>query len=168
MSLGLAVDLAKIGWNQGDDLYAYMDHRLAAGIEYLAAQTQSVEGLPWTNYMYGTNGYYYTDGRAWLMTGPALGAQMRPYWGTVIGIYEGVKGKEKRRERGYGHICFKCRDNGHHSSLRVWNVQPCKLADHSKNPCYEYPEKYGAFYLMFHQQCGYERTGNCENNSCAH
>ena len=26
------------------------------------------------------------------MTGPALGAQMRPYWGTVIGIYEGVKG----------------------------------------------------------------------------
>lgn len=92
MSLGLAVDLAKIGWNQGDDLFAYMDHRLASGIEYLAAQTQSVEGLPWTNYMYGTNGVYYTDGRAWLMTGPALGAQMRPYWGTVIGIYEGVKG----------------------------------------------------------------------------
>ena len=26
------------------------------------------------------------------MTAPALGAQMRPYWGTVIGIYEGVKG----------------------------------------------------------------------------
>ena len=26
------------------------------------------------------------------MTEPALGAQMRPYWGTVIGIYEGVKG----------------------------------------------------------------------------
>ena len=92
MSLGLAVDLAKIGWNQGDDLFAYMDHRLASGIEYLAAQTQSVEGLPWTDYMYGTNGFYYTDGRAWLMTGPALGAQMRPYWGTVIGIYEGVKG----------------------------------------------------------------------------
>lgn len=92
MSLGLAVDIAKVAWNQGDDLFAYMDHRLAAGIEYLAAQTQSVEGLPWTDYMYGTNGYFYTDGRAWLMTGPALGAQMRPYWGTVIGIYEGVKG----------------------------------------------------------------------------
>ena len=92
MALGLAVDLAKVGWNQGDDLFAYMDHRLASGIEYVAAQTQSVEGLPWTNYMYGTNGIYYTDGRAWLMTGPALGAQMRPYWGTVIGIYEGVKG----------------------------------------------------------------------------
>lgn len=92
MALGLAVDIAKVGWNQGDDLFAYMDHRLASGIEYVAAQTQSVEGLPWTNYMYGTNGLYYTDGRAWLMTEPALGAQMRPYWGSVIGIYEGVKG----------------------------------------------------------------------------
>ena len=92
MALGLAVDIAKVGWNQGDDLFAYMDHRLASGIEYVAAQTQSMEGLPWTDYMYGTNGFYYTDGRAWLMTGPALGAQMRPYWGTVIGIYEGVKG----------------------------------------------------------------------------
>lgn len=92
MALGLAVDIAHQGWNQGDDLFSYMDHRLAAGIEYVAAQTQSVEGLPWTNYTYGTNGLYYTDSRCWTMTGPALGAQMRPYWGTVIGHYEGVKG----------------------------------------------------------------------------
>lgn len=92
MALGLAIDIAKVGWNQGDDLFAYMDHRLAAGIEYVAAQTQSVENLPWTNYAYGTNGLYYTDSRVWVMTAPALGAQMRPYWGTVIGIYEGVKG----------------------------------------------------------------------------
>lgn len=92
MAAGLAIDIAKVGWNQGDDLFAYMNHRLAAGIEYIGAQTQSVEGLPWTNYHYGTSGYYYTDSRAWLMEGPALGAQMRPYWGTVIGIYEGVKG----------------------------------------------------------------------------
>ncbi len=92
MALGLAVDIAKQGWNQGDDLFAYMGHRLAAGIEYVAAQTQSVEGLPWVNYHYASSGYYYTDSRAWLMEGPALGAQMRPYWGAVIGIYEGVKG----------------------------------------------------------------------------
>ena len=92
MALGLAVDIAKVGWNQGDDLFAYMQHRLASGIEYVAAQTQSVEGLPWTDYHYGSSGYYYSDSRSWLMTGPALGAQMRPYWGTVIGIYEGVKG----------------------------------------------------------------------------
>ena len=92
LSIGLAVDMAKIGWSQGDDLFAYMDHRLASGIEYLAAQTQSIQDLPWTDYMYGTNGFFYTDGRAWLMTGPVLGAGIRPYWGTVIGIYEGVKG----------------------------------------------------------------------------
>lgn len=92
MAMGLAIDIAHQGWNQGDDLFSYMNHRIAAGIEYVAAQTQSVEGLPWTNYKYGTNGYYYTDSRAWEMTAPALGAQMRPYWGTVIGHYEGVKG----------------------------------------------------------------------------
>lgn len=92
MSLGLAIDIAKIAYNQGDDLFAYMNHRLAAGIEYVAAQCLSVQGLPWTNYIYGTNGYYYTDNRAWLMTSPVLGAHVRPYWGTVIGIYEGVKG----------------------------------------------------------------------------
>jgi len=92
LALGLAVDIAHQGWNQGDDLFSYMDHRLAAGIEYIAAQCQSVDSLPWTNYHYGSSGYYYTDSRAWLMTAPALGAQIRNYWGTVIGHYEGVKG----------------------------------------------------------------------------
>ncbi len=92
MALGLAIDIAHQGWNQGDDLFSYMDHRLAAGIEYVAAQTQSVEDLPWVDYMYGSSGYYYTDSRCWTMTGPALGAQMRPYWATVIGHYEGIKG----------------------------------------------------------------------------
>ena len=92
MALGLAIDLAKVGWNQGDDLFAYMSHRLAAGIEYVAAQTQSIENLPWVNYHRAESGYYYTDSRSWIMTAPALGAQTRPYWGTVIGIYEGVKG----------------------------------------------------------------------------
>ena len=103
MSLGLAVDIAHMAWNQGDDLFSYMDHRLAAGTEYLAAQCQSVEGLPWTNYHYGTNGYYYSDSRAWLMTGPALGAQMRAYWGTVIGHYEGIKGVKMP----YSEWCYK-------------------------------------------------------------
>lgn len=102
MSLGLAVDIAHQIWNQGDDLFAYMNHRLAAGTEYLAAQTQSVEGLPWVDYHYYTNGLHYSDSRSWLMTGPAMGAQMRPYWGTVIGIYEGVKGvKMPFSERAY-------------------------------------------------------------------
>ena len=92
MSAGLAVDVAHQIWNQGDDLFAYMDHRLAAGLEYIAAQTQSVQNLPWVNYHYANNGFYYSDSRSQLMTAPALGAQMRPYWGAVIGHYEGVKG----------------------------------------------------------------------------
>ena len=36
MALGLAVDIAHQGWNQGDDLFSWMDHRIAAGIEYVA------------------------------------------------------------------------------------------------------------------------------------
>ena len=91
---GLAVDVAQIGWNQGDDLFSYMDNRLAAGIEYVAAQMQGVQGLPWTNYHYGSSGYHWSDYRAWLQTGPAWGEQIRPYWGTVIGHYEGIKGVE--------------------------------------------------------------------------
>lgn len=92
MAAGLAVDIAHQLWNQGDDLFAFMDHRFAAGIEYIAAQTQSVQNLPWVNYHYANNGFYYSDSRSWLMTAPALGAQMRPYWATVIGHYEGIKG----------------------------------------------------------------------------
>lgn len=92
LALGLVLDVAKMVWNQGDDLFAFMDHRLAAAVEYVAAQCLSEEGLPWTNYHYATNGFYYTDSRSTLMTAPALGAQLRPYWGTAIGIYEGVKG----------------------------------------------------------------------------
>lgn len=92
MALGLAVDIAHMLYNQGDDFFAFMDHRLAAGIEYTAAQTQATPNLPWVNYHYANNGYFYTDGRSWLMTGPAPDAQIRPYWGTVIGHYEGVKG----------------------------------------------------------------------------
>ena len=92
LALGLALDVAKVAWNQGDDLFAYMDHRLAAAVEYVAAQCLNETGLPWTNYHYATNGFYYTDSRSMLMTAPAMGEQMRPYWGTVIGLYEGVKG----------------------------------------------------------------------------
>lgn len=92
MAAGLAVDIAQMAWNQGNDLFAFMDHRLAAGIEYVAAQILGIQGLPWTNYHYASSGYYWSDSRAWLMTSPALGEQIRPYWGTVVGHYEGVKG----------------------------------------------------------------------------
>lgn len=92
MALGLAIDIAHMLYNQGNDLFDFMDHRLAAGIEFVAAQAMSVSGLPWTAYTYGTNGIYYTDSRSWTMTEPVMGVQIRPCWGTVIGHYEGVKG----------------------------------------------------------------------------
>jgi len=92
MALGLAVDIAKTGWNQGDDLFSYMDHRLAAGIEFMAGQILSVADMPWTNYQYTSSGYAYTDSRAPIQTGYAMSAETRPYWGTIIGHYEGVKG----------------------------------------------------------------------------
>ena len=145
MALGLAIDMAKVGWNQGDDLFAYMDHRLAAGIEYVAAQTQSVAGLPWVNYQYGSSGYYYSDSRAYVMTEPALGAQMRPYWGTVIGHYEGVKGvrmpfSEKAyaamgidgggagaTSGGYDHLGYSVLMNTHEDQLAPAATVPTEL-----------------------------------------
>lgn len=113
MAAGLAIDIAHMAWNQGDDLFSFMDNRLAAGIEFVAAQTQNIEGLPWTNYKYGTNGIYYTDSRAWTMTEPALGNQIRPYWGTVIGHYQGVLGKDMPySEMAYANLIKNGPDGG--------------------------------------------------------
>lgn len=113
MAAGLAIDIAHMAWNQGDDLFSFMDNRLAAGIEFVAAQTQNIEGLPWTNYKYGTNGIYYTDNRCWTMTGPALGNQIRPYWGTVIGHYQGVLGKDMPySEMAYANLIKNRPDGG--------------------------------------------------------
>ncbi len=113
MAASLAIDIAHMAWNQGDDLFSFMDNRLAAGIEFVAAQTQNIEGLPWTNYKYGTNGIYYTDNRCWTMTGPALGNQIRPYWGTVIGHYQGVLGKDMPySEMAYANLIKNGPDGG--------------------------------------------------------
>lgn len=90
MALGLAVDICHVAWNQGDDLFSYMDNRMAAGIEFVAACTQNVQGLPWSNYKYVDCRTAWHNG--WLMEGPAEPAEVRNYWGTVIGHYEGVKG----------------------------------------------------------------------------
>ena len=113
MAAGLAIDIAHMAWNQGDDLFSFMDNRLAAGIEFVAAQTQNIEGLPRTNYKYGSGGIYYTDNRCWTMTGPALGNQIRPYWGTVIGHYQGVLGKDMPySEMAYANLIKNGPDGG--------------------------------------------------------
>lgn len=103
MALGLAVDIAHMAYNQGDDMFAYMDHRLAAGTEFIAASTLNTQNLPWTNYKYVDCRTAWHNG--WLMGGPAMPAETRNYWGTVIGIYEGVKGvKMPFSERAYSNM----------------------------------------------------------------
>ncbi len=92
MALGLAVDIAKTAWSQGDDLFGYMDNRLAAGIEFTAAATQNTDGLPWTDYKYVDCRTAWHNG--WTMTAAAQPVDVRPYWATVIGHYESVLGVE--------------------------------------------------------------------------
>lgn len=92
MSMGLAVDIAQTGWNQGDDLFAHMDNRLVAGLEYVAAYNSGVDDLPWAEYRYlsvGTAAHL-----AWIQTenNEHARGQFRPYWDRVLGHYEGIKG----------------------------------------------------------------------------
>jgi hypothetical protein len=92
MAAGLAVDVAQVGWNQGDDLFGYMDNRLAAGIEYLAAYNSGANDVPWTEYWYHDVRTAITN--SWRMSGNNEGGRnaFRPYWDRIIGHYEGVKG----------------------------------------------------------------------------
>ena len=97
MALGLAVDICQVAWNQGDDLYSYMDNRLAAGIEGLAAYNYgNVTNGPWTNYGYADCRTAWHN--AWVQTGHNEGSrgQIRPYWARIVGHYEGVKGVKMR------------------------------------------------------------------------
>ena len=93
MALGLAVDICQTAWSQGDDLYSYMDNRLAAGIEGLAAYNfGNVDDVPWVNYRYADRGTAWHN--AWVQTGYNGGSrgQVRSYWARIVGHYEGVKG----------------------------------------------------------------------------
>ncbi len=92
MALGLATDICQIAWNQGDDLFGYMENRLAAGIEFVAAYNTGTDDLPWKD-------YWYHDVRtaihnSWVQTANNEGGrgQYRPYWDRIIGHYEGIKG----------------------------------------------------------------------------
>lgn len=93
LSVGLITDICLLAWNQGDDLFSYMDNRIAAGIEYVAAYNFSnVDDLPWSYYRYCDA--YTPLWEGWIMTEPSESARgnMRNYWGKIIGHYEGVKG----------------------------------------------------------------------------
>lgn len=93
MCLGLAIDICQTAFNQGDDLFAYKNFRLASGIEHVAAfNADQTTELPWTTYSYTDN-----HGGTWVQTeisgGGSVGA-VRPYWERIIGHYEGVEGLE--------------------------------------------------------------------------
>lgn len=106
MALGLAVDICQTAWSQGDDLYSYMDNRLAAGIEGLAAYNfGGVDNGPWTNYGYADCRTAWHN--AWVQTGHNGGSrgQCRAYWARIVGHYEGVKGvKMKYSEIGLNNM----------------------------------------------------------------
>ena len=109
MALGLAVDLCQVGLNQGDDLFAYMDDRIAAGAEFVAASNfggVDTGSLPWKNYNYAD--CRGTMGAGWLMTGVNTGGagEYRPYWDRLIGYYEGLRGvKMQYSEAASAKIC---------------------------------------------------------------
>ena len=98
MALGLAVDICQTAFNQGDDLFAYMDNRIAAGIEYQQAFNTQDEDfcatLPWMNFHYRDCRYMYYDSSSWLMTGPSYSSRgtLRPFNERILAYYEGIKG----------------------------------------------------------------------------
>jgi len=95
MALGLAVDICQVAFNQGDDLFAYMDNRLAGGIEHFAAYNMAdKQNLPFVKYIRQSNGFTVADGRGGVMTGDSEASRgnCRPYWDRVMGYYEGIKG----------------------------------------------------------------------------
>lgn len=109
MALGLALDICQVGLTQGDDLYAYMDDRIAAGLEHVAALNfggVAASSLPWKNYNYSDcRGYL---GAGWLQTGPNEGGkgEYRPYWDRAIGYYEGLRGvKLQYAEKASAAVC---------------------------------------------------------------
>ncbi len=99
MALGLALDICTVGLNQGDDLFAYMNDRIAAGTEFVAAMNFggiAASWLPWKLYDYAD--CRGTLGSAWRMSGPNTGGagEKRPYWERALGYYEGMRGVKMR------------------------------------------------------------------------
>ena len=95
MAVGLALDICQVGLTQGDDLFAYMNDRIAAGAEHVAALNfgdVSGASLPWITYNYAD--CRGTLGAGWAQTGPNEGGkgEYRPYWDRIVGYYSGLRG----------------------------------------------------------------------------
>ena len=107
MALGLALDICQVGLTQGDDLYAYMNDRIAAGLEHVAAYNfGGVTSLPWISYNYAD--CRATMGAGWGQNAPNEGGkgEYRPYWDRAIGYYEGLRGiKLQYAEKASAAVC---------------------------------------------------------------
>lgn len=109
MALGLALDICQVGLTQGDDLFAYMNDRIAAGTEHVAALNfGGVAGssLPWITYNYAD--CRGTMGAGWAQGAPNEGGagEYRPYWDRAIGYYEGLRGvKLQYAEKASAKVC---------------------------------------------------------------
>lgn len=88
MAAGLAADICGVGFNQGDDVFAHMNDRIAAGFEYIAAYNsgEDVPNSPYVNASHGTGYEIGYGGR---------GAN-RPTWGRIVNYYENLRGVEMR------------------------------------------------------------------------
>lgn len=86
MAVGLAADLCGIGRNQGDDLYAFRNDRIAAGFEYVSAYNAGVDDLPNTPYQ-NVDGTFPTMGTG----GRGLS---RCVMARIVNYYENVRGVE--------------------------------------------------------------------------
>lgn len=106
MALSLASDICQVGFNQGDDLFAYMGDRIAAGAEFVAAcnfSEEDISTLPYKTYNYAD--CRATMGKGWGQTKVSTGGkgEKRPMWDRLLGYYEGLRGvrlqyAEKARE----------------------------------------------------------------------
>ena len=86
MAVALAGDICGLGLNQGDDLFAYMDDRIVAGFEYVAAYNCGVDDLPNETYTNSDGSY------------PEMGSggrgTARSNWPRIVNYYENVRGVE--------------------------------------------------------------------------
>ena len=113
MALGLALDICQVGLTQGDDLYYYMNDRIAAGAEFVAAMNfgnVASTSLPWIDYDYAD--CRGTLGAAWRQTEPNTGGmgEYRPYWDRIIGYYEGTRGIKMQYSKAASDLI--CPDGG--------------------------------------------------------
>jgi hypothetical protein len=82
--VALAGTLAKIAYDQGEDLFAYQDSKLLALAEYTAKYNLG-EDVPWTDY---TN----CEGTAMTAVSPDGRGTQRPSWELFYNHYVKVKG----------------------------------------------------------------------------